>query len=114
LFFGFSRDRRPRKTDDRISPSSKKEQQPQSPKITPTTLSSKIEPVVEEPNATNIQKEDKSNELTSNNSKNEKKHKKHHKKHRHQNSKSKKHRRSKEKEKKTIVDSTTSVIEVQS
>jgi len=108
----FSRDSRRSKSrsrgnDDRI----KKEQQTQSESIPsssvvgPTTLSSKIETVVEEPNE-KIQEE---------NSKNGKKHKKHHKKHRHSSSKSKKHRRSKDKDKKPIVDTPpTSVIEVQS
>ncbi|CAF0836459.1 unnamed protein product [Rotaria sp. Silwood1] len=110
-----SRDRRrtksrSRENDDRISSSSKKEQQPQSESKTSsvsspikTTLSSKIETVVEE----TLEK------VQEDNSKNGKKHKKH-KKHRHSSSKSKKRHRSKDKEKKTIVDTTTSVIEIHS
>ncbi|CAF0940507.1 unnamed protein product [Adineta steineri] len=124
-----SRDRRRTKSrsrgnDDRItsSSSSKKEQQQQqqqqqsqsesipsssSPSTTtmPTTLSSKIETVVEG-------MPDKNQEDSS---KNGKKHKKHHKKHRHSSSKSKKRHRSKDKDKKTIVDApSSSVIEAQS
>ncbi|CAF3558256.1 unnamed protein product [Rotaria socialis] len=113
-----SRDRRrtrsrSREIDDRVNSSSKKEQQPQAePKVSssaspsvraPTTLSSKIETVVEE-TLGKVQEE---------NSKNGKKHKKH-KKHRHSSSKSKKRHRSKDKDKKTIVDTTTSVIEIHS
>jgi hypothetical protein len=96
-----TRDRPSRGSDDRIN-SSKKESTPSSI-VVPVTLSSKIETVGEEP-------------IIEDTSKNGKKHKKHHKKHRHSSSKSKKHRRSKDKDKKTIVDSTTTnpVIEVQS
>ncbi|CAF0839694.1 unnamed protein product [Rotaria sordida] len=113
-----SRDRRrtksrSRENDDRINSLSKKEQQTQSEsktssissptRATQTTLSSKIETVVEE----TLEK------VQDDNSKNGKKHKKH-KKHRHSSSKGKKHHRSKDKEKKTIVDTTTSVIEIHS
>ncbi|CAF2636429.1 unnamed protein product [Rotaria sp. Silwood2] len=113
-----SRDRRrtksrSREIDDRLSSSSKKEQQTQSEskissvssptRTTQTTLSSKIETVVEE-TLEKVQEET---------SKTGKKHKKH-KKHRHSSSKSKKRHRSKDKEKKTIVDTTTSVIEIHS
>ncbi|CAF0865668.1 unnamed protein product [Adineta ricciae] len=124
-----SRDRRRSKsrsrgTDDRnntsSSSSSKKEQQQQqqqpasqsSPAPTPTTttpsipttLSSKIETVAEE----------SSGKAQDESTKNGKKHKKHHKKHRHSSSKSKKRHRSKDKEKKTMIDSSSSVLEVQS
>ncbi|UJR16456.1 hypothetical protein I4U23_003358 [Adineta vaga] len=117
-----SRDRRrstsrSRGTDDRTTSSSKKDQQSQpesqsSPAPTttsatpsmPTTLSSKIETVVEE----------SSEKAHDESTKNGKKHKKHHKKHRHSSSKSKKRHRSKDKDKKTMVDSSSSVLEVQS
>ena len=106
-----SRDRRRSKSRSRGNEDRTKKEQPSQSETTPSsavvapaTLSSKIETVPEETT-------DKTQEE---NSKNGKKHKKHHKKHRHSSSKSKKHHRSKDKEKKSTVDTATSVVEVQS
>ncbi len=109
-FLYFSRDRRRSKSrsrgnDDRVKKEqpTQSESVPSSTVVAPTTLSSKIETVVD---ATTDKAQEES-------SKNGKKHKKH-KKHRHSSSKSKKHHRSKDKEKKPVVDTPTSVVEVQS
>jgi hypothetical protein len=103
-----SRDRRRSKSRSRGNEGRTKKEQaetiPSSSVVGPTTLLSKIETVIDGPN-------DKAQEE---NSKSGKKHKKHHKKHRHSSSKSKKRHRSKDEEKKPVVDTPSSVIEVQS
>jgi hypothetical protein len=141
LLFSFSRDRHHRRTksrsrvnDDRTAPSSKPEQQSQSesilsssPMTVPSdhqrpTLSSIIEPVIEENPSNNIQSIPINHTVEEENSTNEKKRKKHHhhhhKKHRRHRSKSqsstsKKSHRSKDNDKQTIVENSTSVIQTQ-